>query len=156
MASTLEILNAAQLGLLLNRPTAMLLQTTTFTAATSANTQVPFQSAVGDVWGGWSSGAATQYTVQVAGTYRLDGMVVWPGNSTGNRSVQLYHNGSLVNGTVATWAAPPGASQFPQSAGPVQVAAAAGDTFQLNVYQSSGSALTMQATGCLNVEFLRF
>lgn len=157
MASGIEVVNLAQLAFWNNKPSAELVLTTTQAVATGTNVQINFTSATYDNWNGWSAGTPSRYTVQVAGMYRIDGLIFWAtGNATGLRDAQLYYNGALISASVASWATVPNAGTFTQSAGPVHQFANVGDYFQLNAFQSSGSSLNAGSVSSMLVEFLHF
>jgi hypothetical protein len=156
MAGTLEIVNSANLSLLLNKPCATMYQTATQSITNNLNTQITWSSASGDLWGGWSSGSNTRWTVPVAGWYKLEATIQWSANATNARHVEFYYNGSELINSLTIWSAPPGSVQYPQTANPVIVQANAGDYFQVNVYQNSGSAVSTATVSSWTVELLHF
>lgn len=155
MATTLEVMNAAQLALLNNSPTATMYQTSVQSIPNAVNTQITWNTASGDNWGGWSSGSNTRYTVQLPGWYMLDATVQWSGNSAGGRHVEFYYNGAEQINSL-TILNPANASPFPHSANTVQLYANAGDYFQVNVYQGAGAAINTATVSAWSVEWLHF
>lgn len=151
MAGTLEIVNSANIAFLLNKPCATLYQTSSFTVNSSANTQVPWNSASGDLWGGWSSGSNTRWTVPVAGWYKLEASVTWPGNSSGARHVEFYQNGVENINSLAIWNPSPGTESFSMDTNPVILQAAVGDYFQVNLWQNSGTNFVSGTNGMVTV-----
>lgn len=159
MASSLEISSAARLALLMNKPTASMYQTVAQSIPNNTTTPITFGSAVGDNWTGWSSGSPSQYTVRVAGTYLVTGMVSFSGNATGVRISLLLYNGAQIAGSEVQLSAINASLQCVQSSVLVQ-GAVVGDYFQLGSYQSSGAALNTTVasspTSSMTIEWLRF
>lgn len=155
MASTLELSLTADVALLKNAPAVTLYQTTGQSVATGANTQISWNTAVGDNWAGWSSGSPTRYTVQVAGWYMLSATIPWPNNSTSARHVEFYYNGVEQLTSLTIWNPAP-AAIFPHSANTVIIQANVGDYFQTNVYQTSGVSLTLSTTSSMCIQFVHF
>lgn len=156
MASTLEVLTAAQVALLMNKPCATLLLTTGQSVSTSTNTQVSWNSASGDIWGGWSSGSPTRWTVPVAGWYKLEATIMWPSNATGARHAEFYQNGVENTNSTTVWNPSPGANQFPQPVNPVIIQCSVGDYLQVNLWQNSGGTLTTATVGTFVIAFEHF
>lgn len=100
-----------------------------------------------DNYGGWSSGANTKYTVQRAGLYLAVGFgsVTEASAAGGGRAVRLLVNGTTPYG---------GTSAIPQSTGTTGTALyavrhlrlAAGDTVEVQFYNSGSSALSVNTT----------
>lgn len=158
MASTLELLNAARLAFHDNKPTAYLTQTVAQSIPNNTVTPVTFNNAADDNWTGWSSGANSRYTVQVAGVYAISGLIPFAINPTGSRISLALYNGSVIGNAV------PG-SQYEIDAStsglyvavtpPILQLAAVGDYFQLGAYQSSGGALSTTSVPSMTVHWLR-
>ena len=144
MASTLEVLTTAQVALLMNRPSAFLYQNASQSVGSGAYTALTYNVAQGDIWGGWSSGNPSRYTVQVAGTYEISWFTAWSSNSTGSRQHYAQQNGSQINGTKQEL---PAMTTTMGVASPVfQVPANVGDYFQVQIYQDTGNPLATYAT----------
>lgn len=155
MASTLDVINAAQLAVLANKPAATLYQTTGQNITNTTNTFLTWNSVAGDSWNAWSSGSPTRYTVPVAGWYKIDATVMWPSNSTGARHVELYYNTTEEINTLSVWTTAP-ASVFPQTSNTAILYGNVGDYFQVNLWQSSGVTLTLNPAAVMVVEFIHF
>lgn len=159
MATTLEVVNAAQLALLLNKPTALL---TNYTASqsipNSTVTAIQFTGALSDNWAGWSSGANTRYTSQVSGLYRISSTVPLGGSAANRRFIYIYVNGVLfaqaeMGGVVNT-------STTNVYSAPALAQLNVGDYVETFYFQDSGGALGTTvgtSTGpAMAVEFVRF
>lgn len=113
-----------------------------------------------DTEGGHSTTSNTsRYVFQVPGWYRLDGVGVFATNSTGIRGTKFLKNGGTT--VIGSENVIPATSNFlsiTPTTGWVQ--AAVGDYVELQVYQSSGGALsTSSNTGqdyitCMRVEWI--
>lgn len=156
MMAMLEIIDAARLAFLMNKPCVTLVQSTGQNIPNTTNTQLTWNSAAGDIWGGWSSSNPSRWTVPVPGWYKLQTTIMWPGNATGARHVEFYQNGIENTTSTTDWGTPPGSMQFPHSANPVIVQANAGDYFQVNLWQASGVTLTSATPGTFVITFERF
>jgi hypothetical protein len=95
MASSLEILNAANIQFLRNTPLLVVAQTGVQSLASGATT-ITWPTPTTDTYTGWSAGAPTRYTPKVAGWYDVTGSIGWVFNATGGRSSQLSKNGTAV------------------------------------------------------------
>lgn len=163
MASSIEVLNLAQLAFYNNKPTATLFQNAAWSTPNNVSgppyNTVPFQTSSEDNWSGHSNVTNnTRYTVQVAGTYRVSGVITWTSNATGTRAADLQKNGARISSNVS------GASFVQSAAGfiTVQVPAsnvvcAVGDYLELGGFQNSGGSLnTVPGATYFSVEFLHF
>lgn len=109
--------------------------------ATATNvTVVGWASGTGDpgnVAGGIRYGGGL-FTVPVAGVYALSGSMRWASNSTGERQLQVRHNGAQRETLVMA------ASSDSRARGSISVAiyCAAGDTLAVGVRQTSGADLS--------------
>lgn len=109
--------------------------------ATATNTTVlGWASGAGDpgnVTGGINYGGGL-FTVPVTGVYALSGSMRWASNSTGERQLQVRHNGTQRETLVMA------ASSDSRARGSISVAihCAAGDTLAVGVRQTSGANLS--------------
>lgn len=157
MASSVEVLNLAQLAFFNNKPTATLYQSSGTSIANNPSPYqvVGFNASTEDNWSGHSSVTNnSRYTVQVAGTYRVSGAVQFPTNGTGIRGVEIFKNGTSQNGV--NQLSPSNSSTFTSVPVPASnIACVVGDYIEIAAYQNSGGALTTQGNGTfLSVEFL--
>lgn len=160
MASTLEIMNAAQLAFLLNKPSAFLYQATSQSIPSGAYTNLTFDTAAIDNWGGWSSSDTTRYTVQVAGVYEVGSVSYWPSGTSAQRIMRVLQNGSQVNGGQSEIPGLTGSYAYTLDSPICEVKCAVGDYLQVAVYQASGAAISTNATApaysSMFVKFVRF
>lgn len=159
MASALEILAAAKLSFYDSKPTATLIQTSAWSTPNNVSpyNTAPFQSSTEDNWGGHSNVTNnTRYTVPVAGTYRVSGLITWTTNGTGIRAAEIFKNGSAVAGTNAIMQV--ASSNFSTVQCPaVNVPCVVGDYLELGGYQNSGASLNTVTSGTfMSIEFLHF
>lgn len=161
MASAFEVLALAKLSFYDNKPTATLYENAVFSVPNNPSpyTPVTWQVASEDNWGGHSGVTnPSRYTVQVAGTYRVSGVVTFSSNATGTRAADLQKNGVRFPSNSS------GASFVQAVAGflSVQVPAtnivcAVGDYIEMGAFQNSGGALnTVAGASYMSVEFLHF
>ncbi|MFJ6085180.1 hypothetical protein ACIQI8_27605 [Streptomyces sp. NPDC092369] len=88
----------------------------------------------------------SRYTVQVAGTYAITGMVSFAANATGNRAGRITVNGTAVPGSFVKGLAAT-ATHSSGAAFHAQAVLAVGDYIELQGLQTSGGALnTSSAT----------
>lgn len=159
MASSLELLALAKLSFWDSKPTATLYQTSVWASPNNVNpyNTVPFQASSEDNWGGHNNVTNnTRYTIQVAGTYRVSGSIMFATNSTGIRAINVQKNGTALTGIDAFVNA--GASSSTSVMLPAaNVVCAAGDYLELGGYQNSGGSLNTATLGTyMSVEFLHF
>lgn len=159
MASSLELLALAKLSFWDNKPTATLTQSS---ATSIPNTPTPYQvvnfnAFQNDNWSGHSNVTnPSRYTVPVAGTYRISGMVTFAGNATGIRAAEFFQNGVLVPGS-NPFEQPPGANFITIQLPAYNVVCAVNDYLEIGVYQSSGGSLnTVAGSTFFSIEFLHF
>jgi hypothetical protein len=152
MASSLELKNAADLSFQRNVPMAVLTVTTVSGAnssiASGSFVAINFDTSLMDNYSGHSSTTNnSRYTAQVAGWYWVRACVSFSNaNATGNRGVQLYVNGTAVAyvftivlaGTTANFCGY-------EASGPVFLNV--GDYVEARAFQSSGSAIGLNAAG---------
>jgi hypothetical protein len=91
--SSLEILNAAWLQLLLYPPQLTVAQGTLQPLATNTFVAMSWATPSVDTYVGWSAANPTRYTPKVAGTYLVKGTVAIVPNGTGGRTAQVCKNG---------------------------------------------------------------
>lgn len=151
---TAALLNAQirdALTFLLNPPLCELIQaSTTTTLANSTWTSIAFadsgSSIQADTYGGFSTGANTRYTAQVAGWYTVCGSISYNSSAVGARAAAIYKNGSplLGHSQIATNAA----AALTVLATPTRdVFLNVGDYIELKGWQSSGGNLTTFING---------
>lgn len=148
MAGTLDLMNTARLSFYDNLPTALIVQGTSQTFATSSSdAAIIFDTANVDNWGGWSNANPTRYTFQVAGLYLLSGSIAWGGSSAGRRITYLRINGSTaIPGSAGDLASPSTNTQVTITP-TVMWQAAVGDYVEVIGNQSSGGSLSTNGSG---------
>lgn len=161
MASAFEVLALSKLSFYDNKPTATMYETSAFAAPNNPSPYptVPWQASSEDNWGGHSNVTNnTRYTVQVAGTYRVSGVVTWTSSATGTRACDVQKNGTRVpsNSSGSTFVeAVAGFLSVPVPA--TNVVCAVGDYLEIGAFQNSGGTLNTVAGACyMSVEFLHF
>lgn len=155
----MELLALAKLAFLDSKPTATLIQTSAWGTPNQSSpyTTAPFQSSTEDNWSGHSNVTNnTRYTIPVAGTYRLSGMISWTTSGTGLRAAEWWKNGSVLPGSNAFMQI--ASSNFSTVQLPAyNVVCAVGDYLELAAIQTSGASLNTVTTGTyMSVEFLHF
>lgn len=96
MASSLEIMNAANIAFLLNKPIFQSQQASAQNIASGfTGTAITLSSPILDTYSGWSAGNPTRYTAKVAGYYLVIGQIGFATNTSGNRVMQILRNGSI-------------------------------------------------------------
>lgn len=159
MATSIEILNLAQLSFWNNKPTATLYQTSVWATPNNVSpyNTCPFQASTEDNWSGHSNVTNnTRYTIPVAGTYRISGLITWSSNSTGIRVADIQKNGTRVSSVNPYTSANSGTFTSVQIPA-VNVVCVVGDYLEMGGYQNSGSSLnTVASNTYLSVEFLHF
>lgn len=97
MANSLEIMNAANVAFLLNKPVFQAQQASAQSVPSGfGGTAVIYTNPVIDSYGGWSAGSPTRYTAKVAGYYLVIGQLAFATNTTGNRVAQVLKNGNTA------------------------------------------------------------
>lgn len=94
MASSLEILNAANAQFLRNAPLTVLNTPPAQSVLNTATTAITWSTPVFDNYTAWASGNPTRVTPQVPGWYEINGSVGFAANATGVRIAQLAKNGA--------------------------------------------------------------
>lgn len=151
MASTLSMLNAAQLAFMNNRPTALMIMTSSWSTPNNVASPLdtaPWNGTQIDNWGGHSNTVnSSRYTIQVAGVYQVSALMTWTANATGVREADFQKNGSALAGSVAV--SQVSAAQFCSVALPAyNIACDVGDYLEVGGYQNSGAALNTVVGGC--------
>jgi hypothetical protein len=132
-------------------PLAVVYQASVQSIANGTPTAVTMDSTLADTYGGHSNTTNnSRYVAQVAGWYWVKGNVLWAGNATGNRDVQVYKNGSAYP---YNWTAVPAAGTFNEPG--VEVGALiflnVGDYVEIWAGQNSGGALSTAANSAMHV-----
>lgn len=122
------------------KPLCVMLQTVGQALTSGTPTALLFDSESVDYDGSHSTTANTsRFTANTAGWHHVDYLATFQNNATGMRWVQLYINGSAINGTqVAVGANGAGVTQISGSA---FVPLNAGDYLEAYAFQSSGGSL---------------
>lgn len=145
MATTLELMNAAQLAFLQNPPLFIVRQVNPQTIANNTNTNIAWDTPDTDTYNGFNAGVDnTKYVAQVAGYYDAKYVVCWAPNTTTHRAVYLQRNGSQVAGSWNNFQPADGAATC---AGTFTVFLAVGDFLQVAVQQTSGGSLATANPG---------
>lgn len=127
---------------LLNTPLAVLTQANAQSIANGAPAAISYDGTFLDTYGGHSNSVSnSRYTAQVAGWYFVKAGVVWAGNATNNRDIQIYKNGVAYT---YSWTAVPAAGTFndPGVETSALVQLNAGDYVEAFGTQNSGGALS--------------
>jgi hypothetical protein len=96
MASSLEILNAANIQFQRNPPQLVVAQASPQAVASGTLVAITWPTPTTDNYTGWAVGTPTRYTPKVAGTYLVIGSIVLVANATGGRIAQLSKNGTAA------------------------------------------------------------
>jgi hypothetical protein len=144
VATTLEVINAAQIAMLLNPPMANLSGAPNLASNATTYFALPFTSSLSSSGSiSWSSGTnPSRITVSVPGTYQILGTLIWPstlGTSTGRARIQI--NGSNVTNTYFSVTAG-STGNYAASCGGAEVLNA-GDYLEVYANQSSGSTIAI-------------
>jgi hypothetical protein len=138
MASTLELLNAANLQYQRNPAQLVIAQASPQAIASGSLIAITWPAPTTDNYSGWSAGTPTRYTPKVAGTYLVIGSIVLATNVTGGRIAQLSKNGTAA---YQSGAGNPGAfNAAMQATGTISFNGTT-DYVELYVDQNSGSSL---------------
>lgn len=127
---------------------ALVTRTTNQSLTTATNTLISWTTETTDQ-GGWFPGSGTTFTVPSGAlpsgfTYvvvQISVTVPWEGNSTGTRKVEIYKNAALY--ALLNVTSPPDANNFAVTVTAPDISCIPGDTFAINVSQSSGGALNL-------------
>jgi hypothetical protein len=145
VASTLELLNAANIAFIMNAPVLLAEQTVAQNIVTATPTPATFTTLARDNYSGYSTATST-YTVPVAGTYVLNVLMHWAANATGARQALLKQNGTAT--VLISNATPNSGAVTTVLSGSVQCAV--GDTLTIQLDQTSGGNLSTQVGSGFN------
>lgn len=129
------------LNFLLNPPYFVAYQHTAQTLTNNAFTAVTWDTVTTDTYTGWSSGANTKYTAQVAGWYHVTSHVSFANNGTGRRAGGVFLNGSLVKQSQQEVTPSATAAALPSVPIEHKILLAIGDYIEIQAFQSSGAGL---------------
>jgi hypothetical protein len=116
-------------------------QNTSQSFANGAGATVTLDQTAYDTYGGHSNTVnPSRYVCQYAGIYHVIGQISWPINTSGNRTVEIYKNGSVFTSGSQTLATGSGNWTVTQTG--LYVPLAVGDYIEVFGQQSSGSALS--------------
>lgn len=144
MATTLEILNAAQIGMLLNPPMVNLMGVPNLPSNVSTYFALPLTTRLsmsGNIT--WSSSTnPSRVTITVPGTYAISGSINWPGSlGTNDGRAQIQINGTNVTNTkFNSVAGSPGNFEAVCAGAEVMNA---GDYLEVYANQNSGATITL-------------
>lgn len=133
----------AVLNFLQTPPAAVLRQTVAQSIPTGSNTAITFDTKDSDTAGGWSSGANTRYTAQYPGRYNFSGGVSFTNSAVGQRGIQWYVNGSILN-YANVFLNSTAAGGWADAAVDQSIFLNIGDFVELRVFQNTGGALLTQ------------
>jgi hypothetical protein len=128
---------------MLNPPRAEVTRTTAQNITDSTQTTVTWQASNYNYRTMWSSGVnPSRLTVPsgMGGLYRVSSTVEYAMNGNGTRQVALMKNGGIVGRSITTNA---GSGQDSRVFYSREIVAAAGDYFEVALYQNSGSTLAL-------------
>lgn len=95
--------------------------------------------------------ASDVVTLPLAGVYRINAAVYYPGNSTGYRLTRIYVNGTLLGNDMVA----PSASGDATVRSTMTMKLAANSTIEIRTLQNSGSSLALQVNGTrLTIEYV--
>jgi len=140
-----DLITAAQGDQLLAPPLFMAHQAVAQSIPNNTITALTFDTADVDTYTGWSSGANTKYTSQLAGYYHVDAVVAFAGNATGRRIIYTFKNGSQEMQVEV----PNGAANACYISIARRVYLAVSDYLEIKCFQSSGGALSTTVTGAI-------
>lgn len=129
------------------RPSARAYRSSAQSIATGTWDSASFDVERYDNDGIWVIGSPTRFTIQEAGIYLLWGQVAFSVNATGQRGVRLRVNGATIAASIQTNTNATDTTQIVCSS-PWQMAAA--DYMEVQVFQASGGALNLAASGATN------
>lgn len=142
MATTLELLNAAQLAFYNNKPVARLVAPSGVSVPNNSLAAIGLTSSTIDNWSGHSNVTnPSRYTIPVAGKYTLAASVSFSQNSTGYRLAAFALNGAEIPNT-RVYVGSPSASVICTIVMPtILLPCVVGDYVEFYVFQNSGGAL---------------
>lgn len=144
MASTLELLNAANVQFLTNPPLLIASQTGAQTISNATITALTWPSPTVDTYTAWSAGNPTRITPKYPGYYSITGSVAFAVNGSGARSVAIRKNG-VATDLFQTTAAASGFNQVNQVTG-ILLFNGSTDYVEIYVDQVSGGNLNTVVT----------
>ena len=106
-------------------------------------TSITFTSTIHDIGDLWSAGAPTRLTVPYGGVYAVRGLAKFSANSSGDRGIFVFQNGSGQHETFNDVPALNGGTATQHIQTSFQKELAANDYLELYVIQDSGSTLTL-------------
>lgn len=117
--------------------------TATFNVANSLDTLISWNAQGYDTDNMWTASQSTQFNIQTAGKYRISTVSDWTANVTGQRVTKIMVNGTGNANVVASFIG--NASSAFDTCYPVAytVQLAAGAVVYIDVFQTSGGALTL-------------
>lgn len=124
-------------------PRVVLARTATLSVPSGTNTAIPWDNEILDTFGGWVSTAATRYTVQVPGKYRVSAVVSFSNHSDNIRVIRVRVNGATPLWTIAS-ASPVhsvSADTIVTTSLVLPYTFAIGEYFEIMASQSTGSTL---------------
>ncbi|NUP47563.1 MAG: hypothetical protein HOW97_09670 [Catenulispora sp.] len=144
MATTLEVINAAQIAALLNPPMVNLSGAPSVASSGATYFALPMTSRLsgsGNIT--WSSGTnPSRVTAVVPGTYAVVGTITWPSTlGTNNGRAQIQVNGSSVTNTKFS-TAQGSSGNIASSCSGLQVLNA-GDYLEIYANQASGATISL-------------
>lgn len=148
MATTLEVVNAAQLAFINNVPTAMLTQTAAQSIpGPNVDTAISWNSALYDAWGGWSAGSPTRYTCKVAGIYSINASIYWSSGTTATRRLCYVklNNTTNIHGSIGEVITASASYSVNNPTNPVLQSLNVGDYVELIGNQDTAGALNTNA-----------
>lgn len=94
MASSLEIMNAANIQFLRNTPLTVVNTPAAQNILNTTTTAIIWSTPAFDNYTAWAAGNPTRVTPKVAGWYEVNGSIAFAANATGVRIAQLSKNGA--------------------------------------------------------------
>lgn len=131
----------------LTAPLVSVARTSTFSVATNVDTVVPWQTADEDPNSWWDPGVPTRLTCRTPGLYIAMAQVRWPSTTaTGVRNSLMLKNGTAPLANSFANQSQPGSTtgDGPTLSYGRKVRLLVGEWLALNVYQTSGAAMSLQ------------
>lgn len=126
---------------------ALVYRSTTQSIATATDVRISFNTEVFDTGSFWLIGSPTRLTVPTDGTYLVLGQATFVANTTGIRLVSIWLNGSRVSRSSQEG----GGTSIRKSLFTSKILQlSASDYLELNVHQTSGGNLNINAGDDLN------
>ena len=137
MASSLEILNAANIQFLRNTPLTVVNNPAAQNILNTTSVAIIWSTPAFDNYTAWSAGNPTRITPKVAGWYQITGVIGFATNATGARIAQLAKNGAAASVQSTTMNVTATFNTAVQIAYPMQFNGST-DYVELTAYQNSG------------------